>query len=65
MPDSKLANAFLRASEPTSSVLPEVTEERKKVRPPIQSVCERDDIMLRDLRTWHAGPAEMPVREIV
>ncbi|KAI6085445.1 phytanoyl-dioxygenase family protein [Hypoxylon rubiginosum] len=30
-------------------------EERAKVRPPIQPQCGPGDIMIRDLRTWHAG----------
>ena len=33
----------------------DVWEERRQIRPPIQPVCEEGDIMLRDLRTWHAG----------
>ena len=33
----------------------DVREERRQIRPPIQPVCEEGDIMLRDLRTWHAG----------
>jgi hypothetical protein len=54
-PDSKLANAFLRDGEPTSNVWPEVA---KKRTPPIRPICEKGDIRLRDLRTWHAGNAE-------
>lgn len=30
-------------------------EQRIKVRPPIQPICHRGDVMIRDLRTWHAG----------
>lgn len=26
-----------------------------KIRPPVQPVVERGDIMIRDLRLWHAG----------
>ena len=54
-PESKLANAKLRVGEPECNVLPEVVETRRKIRPPIQPVCEKEDIILRDLRTWHAG----------
>ncbi|KAF4624326.1 hypothetical protein G7Y89_g13846 [Cudoniella acicularis] len=54
-PDSKLANAKLRVGEPNTFILDEVREERRKIRPPIQPECEKGDIMLRDLRTWHAG----------
>jgi len=55
MPDSKLANAHLVVGDPNTFVLPEVVEARRKVRPPVQPVCDKGDIMLRDLRTWHAG----------
>ena len=54
-PESRLSNAKLRVGEPTCNVLPEVVEARRQVRPPIQPSCEKGDIMLRDLRTWHAG----------
>ena len=54
-PESKLANAKLRVGEPTCNVLPDVVEQRRKVRPPIQPSCEKGDVMLRDVRTWHAG----------
>lgn len=54
-PEAKLANAKLRVGEPNTFVRPEVVEERRKIRPPIQPTCEKGDIMLRDLRTWHAG----------
>ena len=54
-PDSQLANAKLVVGEPNTFVLPEVVEERRKIRPPIQPTCDKGDIILRDLRTWHAG----------
>jgi len=54
-PDSKLANAKLRVGEPTCNVKSDIVEQRLKIRPPIQPICEKGDIMLRDLRTWHAG----------
>jgi len=54
-PDSQLANAKLVVGEPNTFVLPEVVDERRKTRPPIQPTCDKGDIMLRDLRTWHAG----------
>ncbi|XMA20067.1 hypothetical protein WAI453_012858 [Rhynchosporium graminicola] len=53
--ETKLANATLREGEPSIFVLPELIEKRRQTRPPIQPVCERGDIMLRDVRTWHAG----------
>ena len=30
-------------------------EARRQVRPPVQPICEKGDVMLRDLRMWHAG----------
>jgi ectoine hydroxylase-related dioxygenase (phytanoyl-CoA dioxygenase family) len=53
--EDKLAKPTLRVGEPNCFVLPEVVEERRKIRPPIQPTCDKGDIMLRDLRTWHAG----------
>ncbi|KAI9641433.1 hypothetical protein NHQ30_010240 [Ciborinia camelliae] len=53
--ESKLANAKLVVDEPTCNVKNNVVDERRRVRPPIQPVCEKGDVMLRDLRTWHAG----------
>ena len=39
--------------------IPWITEEakaaRRGVRPPVQPAARRGDIMIRDLRTWHAG----------
>ncbi|TVY58771.1 Kanamycin B dioxygenase [Lachnellula cervina] len=54
-PETHLANAKLVVGEPTTNVLDQVREERRKVRPPVQPTCDKGDIMLRDLRTWHAG----------
>ncbi|KAF8861277.1 phytanoyl-dioxygenase family protein [Acephala macrosclerotiorum] len=54
-PDLKLANARLVVGDPICDVLDDVVEARRKIRPPIQPSCEPGDIMLRDLRTWHAG----------
>lgn len=33
----------------------EVLEKRRMVRPPVQPEVEAGDIMIRDLRLWHAG----------
>lgn len=41
--------------EPSCNVKPEVYEQRRDVRPPIQVVCEKGDMFIRDLRTFHAG----------
>ncbi|TDZ17293.1 Kanamycin B dioxygenase [Colletotrichum orbiculare MAFF 240422] len=44
-----------RAGEPLPPISEEAKAARAKVRPPIQPRCQRGDIMLRDLRLWHAG----------
>lgn len=36
-------------------ILDSFTEERTKVRPPIQPTVKRGSILLRDMRLWHAG----------
>ncbi|KAK5129303.1 hypothetical protein LTR08_003607 [Meristemomyces frigidus] len=41
--------------DPSCNVLPELVERRRQIRPPIQAQCSKGDIMIRDLRTWHAG----------
>jgi ectoine hydroxylase-related dioxygenase (phytanoyl-CoA dioxygenase family) len=45
--------------DPSCNVKLDVVEERRKVRPPIQATCQKGDIMIRDLRTWHAGMPNM------
>lgn len=45
-------------SGPTDPIPPvklDVLEARRQIRPPIQPICNKGDIMIRDLRTWHAG----------
>jgi len=51
------ANPTVKVGEPLhyGYVLPELVEKRRQMRPPLQPVCEKGDIMLRDVRTWHAG----------
>ena len=41
--------------DPSCNVKPNIVEQRRPVRPPIQPRCSKGDIMIRDLRTWHAG----------
>ena len=41
--------------DPSCNVKPEVVEQRRKIRPPIQPHASKGDMMIRDLRTWHAG----------
>jgi ectoine hydroxylase-related dioxygenase (phytanoyl-CoA dioxygenase family) len=52
---SELANATLVLGDPSADIKPEVLEARRQIRPPVQPICEKGDICLRDLRTWHAG----------
>lgn len=40
---------------PLCFIRPELVEERRKVRPPIQIACKPGGVMLRDQRIWHAG----------
>ncbi|KAK2051213.1 phytanoyl-dioxygenase family protein [Colletotrichum caudatum] len=47
--------SFATIGEPVPPVHQEAKEARMKVRPPIQPACSRGDIMIRDLRLWHAG----------
>lgn len=44
-----------RLGEPVPSITEAAKEQRRKIRPPIQPRCCRGDIMIRDIRTWHAG----------
>ncbi|KAI1849767.1 hypothetical protein JX266_004716 [Neoarthrinium moseri] len=41
--------------DPLPAISEEAKERRMEIRPPIQPCCRRGDIMVRDLRTWHAG----------
>ena len=40
---------------PSCSVKEEIVDARRKIRPPIRAICKKGDIVIRDLRTWHAG----------
>lgn len=44
-----------RLGEPIPPINEEAKEQREKFRPPIQPACCRGDVMIRDIRTWHAG----------
>lgn len=44
-----------RVGEPLPAISEAAKEARMKIRPPIQPAARRGDIMVRDLRTWHAG----------
>lgn len=41
--------------DPSCNVKPSIISARRKIRPPIQPTCRKGDILIRDLRTWHAG----------
>lgn len=40
---------------PIPPVTTEAVEARRQIRSPIQPECCKGDIMIRDIRTWHAG----------
>lgn len=44
-----------RLGEPLPAITEEAKEARRAIRPPIQPECAPGDIMIRDLRLWHAG----------
>ncbi|KIW11460.1 hypothetical protein PV08_10760 [Exophiala spinifera] len=44
-----------RLGEPLPAITDEAKEARRAIRPPIQPECGPGDIMIRDLRLWHAG----------
>lgn len=42
-------------SRASGRIKPELLEERRKVRPPVQAVVDKGSVIVRDLRLWHAG----------
>jgi hypothetical protein len=38
-----------------SNILPELVEARRKMAPPVQPEIQKGDLVLRDVRLWHAG----------
>ncbi|KAJ9497373.1 hypothetical protein H2202_007177 [Exophiala xenobiotica] len=44
-----------RLGEPLPAIKEEAKDARRAVRPPIQPPCSPGDIMIRDLRLWHAN----------
>jgi ectoine hydroxylase-related dioxygenase (phytanoyl-CoA dioxygenase family) len=46
---------FGRLGGPLPPITEAAKEKRMMIRPPIQPTCFRGDIMIRDIRTWHAG----------
>lgn len=53
--DRVVSGKQYKAGERIPWISPDATEARRAVRPPIQPEARRGDIMIRDLRTWHAG----------
>lgn len=45
----------MKLGAPNAPIRPEVVEARRKVRPPLQATVRKGDVVLRDMRTWHAG----------
>ena len=44
-----------RLNDPIPSVSEDALRSRRAVRPPMQPACRKGDIMIRDIRLWHAG----------
>ena len=40
---------------PIPRITANALEARRKIRPPVQPECRKGDIMVRDIRLWHAG----------
>ncbi|KAJ5708699.1 hypothetical protein N7488_008500 [Penicillium malachiteum] len=52
--------------EPLPAITQEAQEARRADRPPIQQTCSAGDIMIRDIRLWHAGmPNETDTHRIM
>lgn len=49
------AYPYSKIGWPIPPVTDEAREARRQVRSPIQPECCKGDIMIRDIRTWHAG----------
>lgn len=47
--------SFARINEPVPNVSAAARQARRLVRPPLQPPLRRGDVVIRDLRTWHAG----------
>lgn len=48
-------NRYIKIGDKTPWIKAEVLDARRKIRPPLQPEVSRGDVMIRDLRTWHAG----------
>lgn len=53
--DGPYSNKMYKKGEHIPWIHEEAKEAQRAVRPPIQPEALRGDIMIRDLRTWHAG----------
>lgn len=49
------AYPFARDGQPIPPVTQDAIAARQAIRPPVQPICRRGDVMIRDLRVWHAG----------
>ncbi|KAJ5731731.1 uncharacterized protein N7483_006239 [Penicillium malachiteum] len=47
--------AHYQLGEPLPAITQDAQDARRSVRPPIQQTCSAGDIMIRDIRLWHAG----------
>ena len=52
-PDQVTAHYLM--GEPLPAITDEAREARRLIRPPVQQTCSAGDIMIRDIRLWHAG----------
>ncbi|KIX05742.1 uncharacterized protein Z518_03714 [Rhinocladiella mackenziei CBS 650.93] len=60
------ADEYQMEGDPMCALRPEVVEARRKIRPPIQPIIKKGDIVIRDLRLWHAGmPNETETERIM
>lgn len=53
--DAVVSNKSFRAGESIPWIAEDAKEARRLIRPPLQPEARRGDILIRDLRTWHAG----------
>lgn len=53
--DQMVSMKMYKTGEPIPWITEEAKQARRAVRPPMQPEARRGDVMIRDLRTWHAG----------
>lgn len=53
--DPAQVSRYVKLGKPVAAISEEALEARRNVRPPVQPAVCRGDVMIRDLRLWHAG----------